>query len=406
MTRMKRDVAVVGGGLAGYAAAIGLADAGFDTVLVAPRSERADGRTTALLGRSVALLADLGVLDVLKDKGEPMEVMRLVDDTRRLFKAPTVEFAAAEVDLLAFGYNITNEDLLEGLRARAASLADRLEIIDAAATAVSFEAERVTVTLDNGDSYSAALAVAADGRHSMIRDAAGIAVRRWAYPQAAVVMNIAHTLPHGRISTEFHRRPGPLAQVPLPGMRSGIVFVEEPQLAERYAAMPRERLARIVEDAMHSLVGAVEIDGPVQRYPLSGATATRFAGDRVALVGETAHIFPPIGAQGFNLSLRDVESLIRAVSDSRDDPGSRSVLARYEAARRGDVVSRTAGVHVLNRSLLADFLPVQVGRTLGLSALAAIAPLRRFAVREGLSPGAGLLGLPRSVRERIGWEHA
>jgi 2-octaprenyl-6-methoxyphenol hydroxylase len=195
---------------------------------------------------------------------------------------------------------------------------------------------------------------------------------------------------------------GPFTQVPLPGRMSSLVWVETPEAAELIVDLKPERLERMIEEHLHSILGAVTLAGPVQRFPLSGATATRMTAPRVALVGEAAHVFPPIGAQGLNLGLRDAAAVVAAAAASRDDPGQPSALARYERARHGDVASRTVGVDLLNRSLLAGFLPAQAARTIGLSVLAAVPLLRRFAMREGVSPGAGIFGIPRSATEGIG----
>lgn len=396
----RREIAVIGGGLAGTATALALERAGFDTVLVAPDAP-ADRRSTALIGRSVAFLSDLGIFEALGSKAEPLAVMRLIDDTRRLLRAPTVEFRASEIGLSAFGYNVLNSDLLAALQAQAAD-APQLERRDTVARSYQIEGERAVVELADGGSLAVDLVVAADGRRSPMREAAGIGLREWSYPQSAIVLNFGHRIDHRSISTEFHTRSGPFTQVPLPGRHSSLVWVEEPKLAELYAELAPDKLSRMIEDRMQSILGEVTVEEPIQRFPLSGASVDRFTGDRLALVGEAAHVFPPIGAQGLNLGLRDCEDIVRLACESRDDPGARVTLLRYDASRRSDVRSRTIGVDLLNRSLLADFLPSQMARSVGLGAMRALPLLRQFAMREGLSPGAGLTGIPRSLRERIG----
>ena len=396
----RREIAVVGGGLAGTATALGFASAGFDTVLIAPDAP-ADGRSTALIGRSVAYLSELGLIDDLRGVAEPLAVMRLIDDTGRLFRAPPVEFRASELGLSAFGYNVLNSDLHDALGKRAAAH-PKLEIVRAKATGMSLEGECAVLEVDDGQRFSACLVVGADGRASPLRKLAGITVRRWSYPQSAIVLNFTHSVPHRSVSTEFHTRSGPFTQVPLQGERSSLVWVEDPATADLIVELKHDRLSRMVEDRLHSILGAVDVEEPVQRFPLSGASVARLTSERLALVGEAGHAFPPIGAQGLNLGLRDCETIVRLVSQSRDDPGRRTTLARYEAARRGDVRSRTVGVDLLNRSLLAGFLPAQMARSAGLSLMRFAPLLRNFAMREGLSPGAGLTGLPRSLRDRMG----
>ncbi|MCE7026957.1 UbiH/UbiF family hydroxylase [Jiella avicenniae] len=396
----RRQIIVVGGGLAGTATALGLASAGFDTLLAAPAAPK-DTRSTAILGRSLAFLAELGVVDALGENEAPLAVMRIVDDLGRLFRAPTVEFRASEVGLSAFGINVLNADLAGALEACVAKT-DNLEVRDVAARGLTLSDDRAVVTLDDGTEIGADLVVAADGRRSPMREAAGIGSRQWSYPQTALVLNFGHTRDHGSVSTEFHTRTGPFTQVPLPGRRSSLVWVEDPKLAELYADLKTEKLEATIAEKMHWILGDVSIDGPISRYPLGGSRVDRMTDARLALVGEAAHAFPPIGAQGLNLGLRDAEALVRLAEESRDDPGSRLMLRRYEAGRRGDVASRIAGVDLLNRSLLMDFLPGQIARSGTLAAMGLLPPLRQFAMREGLVPGAGFVGLPRSVRKWIG----
>jgi 2-octaprenyl-6-methoxyphenol hydroxylase len=406
MGHLRSEIAVVGGGLSGYATAIGFAAAGFDTVLVAPTPTREDRRSTALIGPSVAFLEELGVFAAVRAVAEPLAVMRIIDDTGRLLRAPTLSFDAAEIGLAAFGFNVLNADLMQALAERARALDSRLRIVDQAVDDLRIAADEAVLHLGDGTTLTACLVVGADGRNSLVRERSDIACRAWAYPQTAIVLNFAHRRDHGGISTEFHRTTGPFTQVPLPGRRSSLVWVETPETADLIVDLKPERLERMIEERLHSILGAVTLDGPVQSFPLKGASAARLTAPRVALVGEAAHVFPPIGAQGLNLGLRDAQAIIAAAEDGRDDPGRPSVLSAYEAARRGDVMSRSVGVDLLNRSLLAGLLPTQAARAAGLSALAALPFLRRFAMREGVSPGAGFKGIARSVREGIGGENA
>ncbi|ORE98921.1 UbiH/UbiF family hydroxylase [Aurantimonas sp. 22II-16-19i] len=400
----RRQIVVVGGGLAGTATALGFAAAGFDTLLAAPTAPD-DKRSSAILGRSLAFLADHGVLDALGEAKAPLAVMRIVDDLGRLFRAPTVEFRASEIGLSAFGINALNEDIAKALQ-HCTDAEDNLEVRAVAATGLTLGDERAIVTLEDGSEIGADLVVAADGRRSPMREAAGISSRQWRYPQTALVLNIEHARDHASVSTEFHTRTGPFTQVPLPGRRSSLVWVDDPRLAELYVDLKPDRLSSMIAEKLHWILGDVSLDGPIACYPLGGSRVERLTSTRLALVGEAAHAFPPIGAQGLNLGLRDAEALVRLAAETRDDPGSRLTLSRYEAARRGDVASRMAGVDLLNRSLLMDFLPSQIARTGTLAAMGLVGPLRHFAMREGLVPGAGLVGLPRSVKKWMGGNEA
>ena len=195
----------------------------------------------------------------------------------------------------------------------------------------------------------------------------------------------SHTIPHDDASTEFHTEAGPFTLVPLTGKRSSLVWVDRPAETERRLALSEAALAAEIETRAQSLLGAVAIDGRRQMFPLSGMNARRFAADRVVLVGEAAHLFPPIGAQGLNLGYRDVTALCDVLAGPPDDPGAGDVLAAYDRARRGDVIGRTAAVDALNRTLLSGFLPVQAARGIGLFLLDRLPPLRRFAMRQGVA---------------------
>ena len=375
-------VAVVGAGPAGLAAALALADAGRDVALVAPLQPPADQRTSALLVGSVALLDRLGVWSELKSAATPLRRMRIVDGTRRLVRAPEVTFDAAEIDLPAFGYNVTNTDLVAALENAVAKRS--IARIDALADAATPGSDGITIALATGDLLTVRLVVAADGRRSRMREAAGIAINEWSYDQAALVCNLRHTLPHRESSTEFHTEHGPFTLVPLAGNRSSLVWVDRPEESRRRLALSDEVVAVEIEDRSASILGAVAVEGKRQVFPLSGMTARRFAANRVMLVGEAGHMFPPIGAQGLNLGLRDVAALVEAIGDAAD-PGDAPRLAAYDRARRADVLSCTAAVDVLNRTLLSDFLPVQALRGFGLFLLDRVPPLRQAAMRQGLA---------------------
>jgi 2-octaprenyl-6-methoxyphenol hydroxylase len=381
---------VVGAGPAGLTAAIALAVGGIETVLVAKRPERPDNRTSALLAGSVAALEVLGAWETCQAHAAPLRVIRLADDTQRLLRAPEVSFAAAEIGFDAFGHNIENRHLVAALEARADKLA-HLTRIDTAAKALTPGDEAIALELEDGRIIAAQLAIGADGRQSLCRRAAGIATDGFAYPQAALTLNFGHARPHRDVSTEFHTETGPFTVVPLPGNRSSLVCVVEPAEAERLAALPAEALSETVERRAHSILGKVTVEPGRGAFPLAVETAERFADRRVALVGEAAHVVPPIGAQGLNLGLRDAATIGElAVKARRDgaDLGSPSLLAHYDRLRRPDIAGRTAAVDVLNRSLLADFLPAHGLRGLGLYLLDRIGPLRRAVMREGVAPSA------------------
>jgi 2-octaprenyl-6-methoxyphenol hydroxylase len=382
------DVAVIGGGPAGLAAAIALAETGANTALIARRAPYADNRTTALLGGSVDLLQQLEVWPRCKDSAEPLQAMRLVDDTGRLIRAPEVRFSCDEIGLDAFGYNIENRVLVAALEQRAAELSD-LTRLDDEAEAVTPEDAAVAVRTAQGKSLSARLVIGADGRQSLCREAAGIKVRRRDLNQAALTFNISHSRPHRNTSTEFHTPQGPCVFVPLPGDRCSVVWVAAPKEAERLIVLSDDELSEAAEKQSHSILGRIKVEPGRHRFPLAIEQPRQFALHRIALVGEAAHVLPPIGAQGLNMGLRDaadIADIVRNTMRSGEDPGAPQVLKRYNSARRADIASRTFAIDIANRSLLSDFLPMQSLRAAGLHLIGSFGPLRRLAMREGLAP--------------------
>ncbi|HXV30086.1 MAG TPA: UbiH/UbiF family hydroxylase [Sinorhizobium sp.] len=394
------DTVIIGAGLAGSLAAIALAREGHRVALVGPRPAIADGRTTALMDQSIEYLKQLDLWDEVEPLTAPLVSIHIIDATKRLLRAPPVNFRAAEVGIEAFGYNIPNAPFLEILERHEASL-PTLERVPVAATTFDFGEVEALVRLDDGRMVTADLIVGADGRRSAVREAAGIDTLTWSYPQAAVVLNFAHELPHHEVSTEFHTESGPFTQVPLPGNRSSLVWVQKPRDAEETLKLPMDILSRTIEDRMQSILGKVTAEGTPQSFPLSGMTAQRFGKGRVMLVGEAAHAFPPIGAQGLNLSLRDVMTVVELVGPPTGDRLPADTGDRFDSRRRLDIVSRTASVDLLNRSLLSSFLPIQAMRAAGLQLLSSAGPMRGLLMREGIHPGSALSSIKESLRKKF-----
>jgi len=390
------EVAVIGGGPAGLVSALALAAAGVDTLLIArPAPAEADHRTTALFAGSVTALATLGVWQACLPHAAPIRKIRIVDATQRLLRAPEISFDAAEIELDAFGYNIENRHLIAALDARAAAL--KLPRIAGAALAINGDPAGVTIELADGEAR-VRLVIGADGQRSLCRAAAGIGTHRRTYPQTALTLNLAHARPHDDTSTEFHTESGPFTLVPLPGRRSSLVCVLDPKSAAELSAMNDVALSAEIERRAHSLLGKMSVESGRGIFPLAVETADAFARGRIALVGEAAHVVPPIGAQGLNLGLRDGATIAELVADARRenlDVGSPEVLARYDTQRRADVLSRTIAVDLLNRSLLTDFIPAHGARGLSLYLVDRIGPLRRALMREGVTPAASQ---PRLMR--------
>jgi 2-octaprenyl-6-methoxyphenol hydroxylase len=388
---------VVGRGPAGLTAAIALAEGGTQTVLVGLRPAKPDNRTTALLADSITALDTLGVWSLCRAKAAPLKVMRIVDDTGRLWRAPEVRFDASEIGLDAFGYNIENRHLIDAMEERARNLSG-LQIVDGEVLAIKTERDGVAIDLKDGATYRAPIAIGADGRNSICRSAAGIDMDERDYPQVAITLCVRHSRPHQDKSTEFHTPNGPFTLVPLPDNRSSLVWVVDPETADDLASLEDVELSAEIERASYSILGRIEAEPARGRFPLRVATARRFADRRIALVGEAAHVIPPIGAQGLNLGLRDAATIselaIKADRQSQDIGGA-EMLASYDRLRRADVGSRTFAIDLLNRTLLSDFLPAQSMRGLGLYLIDRIGPLRRAVMREGVAPAAAR---PRLMR--------
>lgn len=382
------DAAIVGGGPVGLAAAIGLAQNGIRTALVARKIAYSDNRTTALLGGSIDFLKSLEVWSRCEDQAAALRVMRLIDDTGRLVRAPEVRLAAGEIGEAAFGSNIENRILVAALEARASELTNLMRYDDDASIIDGGDSSAGIAT-KSGTHITAAIIGGADGRNSLARRSAGIDLRTRALEQTAVTFNTTHTRSHDNISTEFHTPHGPRVFVPLPGLRSSIVWVTTPDEAAILQSLSDDELGLRAEHQAHSILGKMRAEGERHVFPLTMQNPTALAMRRIALLGEAAHVFPPIGAQGLNLGLRDAADFVRIVSavlQAGQDPGSDDAMSQYSRARRADIASRTAVIDAANRSLLSDFLPVQMLRAAGLHLLNIADPLRRLAMREGLAP--------------------
>jgi 2-octaprenyl-6-methoxyphenol hydroxylase len=407
LVRRDHTITVVGAGPAGLAAALSLARGGADVAIAASltKSER-DPRTTAVLGGGLEFLKNLGVWDRCAPGSAPLRAIRIIDDRGGLMRAPEVVFRSEIVGLDQFGANIPNTVLVEALIAAARSEPTMTLYDTEAVTAIEPNESGVLITDAEGHVWTSQLCVGADGRGSRARTAASIATRAWSYPQTAIVTQFCHARTHDDISTEFHRAAGPLTTVPLPtpsagGYASSLVWVETPAESQRLLALDEDAFTVALAERLQGLLGRISSLSARAAFPLSGLSAAVMAQNRVALVGEAAHVLPPIGAQGLNLGLRDAAALADCVADGQaagHAPGSPAVLAHYHAARSKDVASRTFAVDALNRSLLLDLLPVQMARSLGLHLTANSTTIQRMAMRQGLEP---IGDLPRLMR-RLG----
>jgi 2-octaprenyl-6-methoxyphenol hydroxylase len=395
------DVAVVGTGPSGLVAALALHEIGASVVAIGPApsgdAARLETRTAALLASSVDLLKALKVFDRLKSEAAPLKAIRIIDASRSLFRAPDIEFNASELGLEAFGYNIPNTTLIEALYTRAR------EVLPAVVTtnveAIALDARGAVLTLSDGAPLSARLVAGADGRRSICRTSAGIAMTERQYDQAAIASSFRHKLPHRFISNELHKEQGSVTTVPLPDPQaSSLIWVGSRSEIAPLMQLDAARFEEELGERLGGLLGPISGMSARAEFPVSGLSAGILAANRTALLGEAAHILPPIGAQGLNLGFRDAAALADCVAAALRlgrDPGGEEVLASYRRARDIDVLTRTVGVDLLSRSLLSSLFPVQAARGLLSHGLNALPPLRRMVMRLGLTPPTELPTLMR-----------
>ncbi|MCP5081661.1 MAG: hypothetical protein GY948_08190 [Alphaproteobacteria bacterium] len=387
------DLAVVGGGPAGLSAACLAGVAGLRTAFW-PGPERAeDLRTTALMLPAIRLLNHIGVWgDQLESECAPLARLQIRDATGRRPAAPTVTFDATEIGQNEFGWNVPVAPLVEALRSRLQGCAS-VAVFEGGVSELDCSSETVLVRSEANLPIKTKVVIAADGQKSVCRKSAGISVTRWEYPQTAIVTSFAHSKPHENLSIEFHRKAGPLTTVPLPGDRSSLVWIETDEDAAELAALDDAAFARKLASETAKVFGQVSDITKRGRFHIAGSVARQFAKNRVLLVGETAHVIPPIGAQGLNLSLRDAALAVELIGEANaagTDIGANTLMKAYDQRRRVDVFPRQLAIDVLNRTLISSFLPFQGARSLGLAALQAIGPLRRSIMQEGLAPKQGL----------------
>lgn len=374
------DAIVVGGGLAGVAAAIAVAKAGLKTIHLAPAAPP-DRRTSALMLPSVDYLISAGLIADPAQLGHALTQIRIIDATGRLIRAPETLFDATEAGLDAFGWNFANIRLLERFHAVASELAN-LETRNAGVTQLS----GTSVTLTDGSRLSAPLIVGADGKKSLVRGAAGITAREMAFTQAALVCDLDLGRPIGGASIEFHYPQGPFTLVPAGANRANLVWIDDRAVLDAAKGGGEAALIATFLGKSQRLFGAITLASPAFVFPLSTLSVDKAGADGVVLVGDAAHAFPPIGAQGLNLGLRDVADLAAALAAA--DRGSPDWAARVShdyATRRAGDLARTGGmVDTLFRSLLADMIPAQALRAGGLWALKLAPFLRRQAFSVGM----------------------
>lgn len=396
MERRDIDILISGGGVAGLAAAAAFGTAGFSVICVDPArpvtdrdAEGADLRTTAFLRPAREVLRAAGLWDRLAPHATPLQVMRIVDaggtePEPRLVK----DFDAAEISDEPFGWNLPNWLLRREMAARLAELGNVSFRPGTATKAVLTRDAEALVTLSDGARVASRLLVAADGRASPVREALGIPVSTTRYGQKALAFAVTHPIPHGNVSTEIHRSGGPFTLVPLADHdgvpSSAVVWMERGPEALRLSRLPVPHFEAAMSARSCHLFGPLTLASRITLWPIVCQLARRFHGRRTALIAEAAHVVPPIGAQGLNMSLADIAKLLDLAAADPAGLGGDSMLSAYTRARWPDVRVRVAGIDALNRASMLGAPLLRDLRKAALDGLSAAAPVRRTLMRAGL----------------------
>jgi len=390
------DILVVGGGVAGLSAACVFASAGFETICVDPvppitdaTLAGADLRSTAFLLPSVELLSQSGLWAQLAPHAAPLGIMRILDAGGEAgIVREQADFRASDLGVDAFGYNLPNTLLRKKMLAFLRQFSNFTLLAPETAGKLTPRSSGALVKLANGGQIAAKLVIAADGRNSPLRTQLGIPVKTWRYGQKALVFNTIHSTPHQNISTEIHRSGGPFTLVPLEDpYQSAVVWMERgPRAADLYTLNENAFNQALTERACGTL-GAIKINGKRAIWPIIAQRAERLNGPRTALLAEAAHVIPPIGAQGLNMSLADLAALKALVLKAREngqDIGAADLLQNFHRARWPDMAARINGVDLLNRASMAETPLLKDLRRAGLKALHSIKPIRNELMKRGL----------------------
>lgn len=390
MTVHDVDILIAGAGLTGLVSAFAFGKAGYRVLCVDPTkisSESTDRRTTAYLQPGQKFLNDLGLWDRVQRFAAPLFTMRIMD-AANVDQDPVIrDFKSEDVSELPFGWNISNAQMHNTLVAEIQKLPNVSFAEETQAISIFTRTSQARVTLSDGRKITADLMIAADGRDSQLRQDLNIKCPRNNFDQSALAFAVTHPIPHGNVSTEVHKTGGPFTLVPLPDVNgvpcSGIVWMDDDANIDTILEMSPDALAKAASLRCEGILGPLDVINTPARWPIISQVAAMFYGERTALIGEAAHVVPPIGAQGFNMSLADISCLLELVT-AASDPGDVDVLAAYDKKRRRDVEIRAGGISVLNRVSQSDNTLFQGLRRLGLSALHDAKPLRKTVMRMGL----------------------
>ena len=393
---------IAGGGFAGLALALalrqGLGDS-FRVVVADPAfavGVRPDLRASAIAAAARRMFAALGVWDAVAADAQPILDMVVTDSKLEHALRPVFLTFAGEIEEgEAFAHMIENAPLNAALAAKART--QGIELRATAVTGFDHEGSRIRVSFGDGD-VSAALLVAADGARSRVREQADIATHGWNYGQSAIVTTVAHERPHEGRAVEHFLPAGPFAILPLAGNRSSLVWTEVDAEAARIVALSDDEFHAELERRFGLHLGDIGVVGPRRAYPLGLFIARSFVAERIALVGDAAHVIHPIAGQGLNMGLRDVAALAEAIVDAARlglDIGGADVLDRYQRWRRFDTAVMGVATDGLNRLFSNEFDVLRLMRDVGLGVVDRMPALKSFFIREA----AGVTGdVPKLLR--------
>ncbi len=388
------DIVVSGGGIAGMAAAAAFGSKGYSVLCVDPTppimteaDPGADLRSTAFLQPSISVLEHAGLWARFQAHAMPLQVMRIVDAGGE-DPTPRVshDFNASDISDQPFGWNLPNWLLKRECAARLDELPNVTFRPGIGTHRLTTRETAALVRLSDGTTVEARLLIAADGRNSPMRQALGIPVRTTRFGQKALAFAVAHPMPHDNVSTEIHRSGGPFTFVPLPDRDglpcSAIVWMETgPELA-RLAALPQDAFEDEMNTRSCGVFGPLTLASRLTVWPIISQIAERFHGERTALMAEAAHVVPPIGAQGLNMSLADLSALIELATP--EGLGGQAMLSAYHRRRYPDVALRVAGVGMLNRVSMIHAQPLRDARAKVLDMMYSASPVRRALMQMGI----------------------
>ena len=399
------DVIIGGGGMVGLTLGIALAKGGLDVVVADPVPQAAaldaafDGRVSALAYASVRMFTALGIWEHMAPHAQPILDILVTDAPLNGEPSPfSLHFDPAEVGAPSLGHIVENRHTRAALFAVAATLPKLRFVAPAALTDLRTGPHGITATLANGETVEAALAVAADGRDSPMRDLMGLQVISWSYPQWGIVATVEHEKPHNGAAYEHFLPSGPFAILPMTGNRSSLVWTEREDLAPQMMKLDEDAFNAEIARRFGTHLGATRSAGPRWSYPLKFHLARGFVKPRFALAGDSAHGIHPIAGQGLNLGLKDAAALTDIVLDAARlglDIGNLETLRKYERWRRFDAFALSVATDGLNRLFSNDIAPIRLLRDVGMGIVDSIGPARRFFMRHA---GGDVGRLPRLMK--------